>query len=333
MTTASPKNKAKPERFDYEQLEHGGVIGTIWRTTHDNEEDWHEDRKTSCGGSDAATLMGCNHFKSGTLLNMYLAKCSRLPPLEQTEYMKWGHKLESVIAMAYSEEAEVSLEQPGEFTIFRNEATPWMHVTPDFLITGDPRGLGSLQIKNVGTHMAHHWADGIPLSVRVQMQAEMHSTGATWAACAHLVGGQAFSWSEDKRHQDLIDTLIEEGRLFMENVNSEDPEEPDAEERDLPILFQIYPTHKKGLDIAVPDDHQIWTHINGFRKADKEIKLIEGGLGYHKARIIQFIGDAERITLSDGSGFTLKSQIVKEHIVKEFTKRPLRQARKKAKKT
>ncbi len=61
----------------------------------------HENRATGIGGSDAAAVCGLNPYKSP--VDVYLEKVGAAAPVDETERMFWGNKLEDVVADVYSD--------------------------------------------------------------------------------------------------------------------------------------------------------------------------------------------------------------------------------------
>src|SRR6185437_1023395 len=67
-----------------------------------NHEEWLAARQSGIGSSEAATACGINPYD--TPLSLYLRKIGQGEPIEETAAMRWGSRLEPVIADAYSEE-------------------------------------------------------------------------------------------------------------------------------------------------------------------------------------------------------------------------------------
>lgn len=59
------------------------------------------DRRTTIGGYDAASILGCNPYKSAE--RMVMEKLGQIEPDESNEAMEWGLRLESAILDKYIE--------------------------------------------------------------------------------------------------------------------------------------------------------------------------------------------------------------------------------------
>ena len=69
-------------------------------------------RSTGLGGSDAAVACGVSRWK--TPYQLYLEKRGEVPPIEQTEPMRWGHLLEPLVRQEYSERTGRVVRLPSD---------------------------------------------------------------------------------------------------------------------------------------------------------------------------------------------------------------------------
>lgn len=286
-------------------------------TVHKTREEWLAARRNSIGASDTPTIMGESAYKGATLLKLYADKVGDLAPeKDQPESMEWGHRLEPMIALKFADVTGYKCDDPGEFTIFREPGTPFMHATPDTMIfdsTGEHLGKGVLQIKAPGAHFLSKWIEGPPLGVDIQIQAEMHSCGASWGAVAALIGGQSFRYKTLERNQPFIDELVKRCRAFWdEHIIPQVP--PEAEAGDLALLGRMFPDHKAGVTVECTDE--MMRHVTEFDIIAAELKREASALAYHEARLKKFMEHAETLLLEDGSAFTWKKTPRKGHVVK-----------------
>lgn len=291
----------------------------------ENREEWLIDRRTSIGASDTPIVMGQSPYKAATQLKLYTDK---LGPFEEDkerpEFMEWGHKLEPLIAQKLADVTGFDVVDPGDFAIFRNEATPFMHATPDRRLldpSGEHDGEGVGELKAPGSHFTKQWTEGPPLGVEIQIQAEMHSTGASWGAVAALIGGQTFKWKIIERNQPFIDELVKKCQEFWtDHVISKVP--PEAEAGDLALLGRMYPEQTKGLTVEC--DELMMRHVDEYDIIAAELKREAAALAYHEARIKKYMNVAEFLQLKDGSAFTWKNQPKKAYEVKASNPRVFR---------
>ncbi len=141
-------------------------------------------RKHFIGASEVPCILGISPF--GSKHSVWVSKCLDEPD-EQTDAMKAGNYLEPGIAQWYADETKRHVA--SWFGSMVHKDYPWMGATPDLCVNGERR---IVQIKFVGTFMAHHWEDGVPEYVEAQVQAEMEVCDAEWCDVAALIGGTDF---------------------------------------------------------------------------------------------------------------------------------------------
>ena len=283
---------------------------------------WLEDRKASVGGSEAATVMGCNRYE--TKLALYSRKRGEIPAVETTEAMRVGHHMESYLAARYFDETDRANHDVGAFMIQRRDDLPYMHATLDRMIDPcDGHDLpGVLQLKNVGHYMAKRWADGeIPDDVQVQIQHEMFVSKMEWGSVAALLSGNEFVWQDVDPHERFCAALANACKAFMNAVREGVP--PVATAGDGEVVRLLYPTTSKGKTIVLPDEAiELTEIINSWGLIIKgNIEMVAGA----KARLLQLIGDAETAEVPGGNGaWTCKTVKKKAYDVKASETRQLR---------
>src|SRR5262249_8549517 len=122
--------------------------------------------------------------------------------------------------------------------------------TPDFLIHGDPRGLGVLQAKTVAPHIYERdWQDGkrTPFWIELQTLVEMKLTGATFG----VVGGLrihafdlACAVNEVSRHPGAEKRITDAVKQFWADVAAGREPAPDYG-RDAELIKIIAPREVK----------------------------------------------------------------------------------------
>lgn len=120
-----------------------------------NTDEWLHGRKGGIGASEAAAILG--DTKWGTPLTVWQQK--RDPEVHDigTERMRWGHRMEDVIAEAVAEEfPELGTVLPSEGLLQCIEH-PHLLGTLDRLIDNPDHGLVPLEIKNVSAHQRKDW--------------------------------------------------------------------------------------------------------------------------------------------------------------------------------
>lgn len=284
-----------------------------------NRGEWLQARKGTIGASEVPTVMGINPWQ--TPLKLWMVMTEKVEPFAGNEATEIGHRMEPVIAACYEEETGRTVTDPGDFYIARNPDLPHMHATTDRGILASGHDVcGVLELKNVGPRMIHHWGDGAPLYVEVQLQAQLAVTKANWGSIAAMLGGSHFIWQDFEADERFIAHMIGMCEAFMEMVKADMPPEPTADDAEAVRL--LAPQHVEGKTIKLDAEA---LHIEDIITAnDRLIKDLKVDADTARNRLKLLFGDAEIAILPDGSKWSYKRQVTKEHTVREFEKRVLR---------
>ena len=269
------------------------------------ESQWLADRGGGIGASEAAAVLGVSPWK--TPYALWAEKAGLIEPdnISENEWIKWGHRLEGVIAEAYAEESGRSVARWPQFTVQRHPEHEWMFCTPDAFQVDDSRGQGVCQIKTAGTFLASEWEEEPPVQYQVQVQHELAVTGMAWGTLVVLIGGQRLLWFDIDRNENFIATLIDAEREFWRRVIEQDPPPVDGSDATVDALKKLYPTDN-GDAIALPPEAIAWdarlVEVKQSQKdLDRERNLLEN-------RIKETLKDATAGVLPDGTAYTYKSQ-------------------------
>jgi len=159
-----------------------------------SREEWLELRKRDVTASTVGALFGVHPWQ--TIASLHAEKCGlELPsPDPESSVIRRGNALEAVVAQ------EVAKQRP-EWRIRKNDfylrdAHARIGATADFWIDGDPRGLGVLQTKTIGSYaFKKYWAGDYgedptaPLWVILQNATEVMLADAAFGAIGVLVIG------------------------------------------------------------------------------------------------------------------------------------------------
>jgi putative phage-type endonuclease len=272
--------------------------------SQDDINGWIEAHKLGIGASQIAAVLGEHRF--GSRLRVWAEKVGRLEPadLSNNESVHWGLTLEPLVATEYQKRTKRSISRAG--TLLQSTTYDWAICTPDYwLMDGDGGWVVPLQIKTTSAFRLKDWADGPPIETWWQVQHEMFVTGAPWASCGVLVGGNRFMWADVKRDQTAIDRIIVEGAAFWEQVKNKTYPDPDANASD--VIVELFQSAAEGEELALPPEAIEWDSDLSLMKIerialDERIKELENNLKL-------CIGPAERGVLLDGSGaYTYKNQ-------------------------
>lgn len=187
-------------------------------SVRDAEKDhgkWLAVRSSGIGGSDAATIMGLNPYKSAYQLWMEKTGQAEPPDLSGNQYIYWGSKNEANIAEWF---AEVTGKKVRKLGTLRNRSHPFMLANVDREIMGEEAGL---EIKTAGVSQYKYWKDDeVPDAYYCQCLHYMAVTGAEAWYIAVLIGGNEAKWKKIDRNEDDIRALIEAEEAFWDKVKS-----------------------------------------------------------------------------------------------------------------
>ena len=162
--------------------------------------------------------------------------------------MKWGKKLETIIAQTYAEETGNEIQALPEGEVIERDG--WRGGTPDRLVLNRPL---ILEVKTAGIRSAHHWGetgtDQIPEYYLPQVAWYLslfpHIEGADVAV---LIGGNDFRIYHVKRNPSFEKRLIEIGnRFWRDHVLADVPPQIDGTESSARYLAETYPKHTTDL--------------------------------------------------------------------------------------
>lgn len=180
---------------------------------------WEQERRGSVGASEVAAVMGMSSY-GVTPLDVYKHKHGvdrHFDPL-----LAWiGHQSEPIIEAWVHEFSGVDVNlQPGFMA--RSVEHPYLHASFDRVSAGP---FLTWQFKTAHHYTGHHWDEGIPTDIRVQVQSEMAVAGTSRAAVVVWIGGREFRLFWEPRDDRFIDEhLIPTVREFWDtNVRAQVP--------------------------------------------------------------------------------------------------------------
>lgn len=185
--------------------------------------EWHADRRTTIGASDAPIITGDAPW--GDLLTLYAVKAGIIdaPEIDAPQVV-WGLKLEDVVAEWFSETTGKKLRRDNSRP--RHPDHPWMATSLDRRVVGE-KALVEIKTARFATDEWGQQGTGeIPAHYIVQCQHEMAVTGAEQCYVAVLFGGSDPRLYIVERDEELIGSLIALESEFMDCVRNGTP--PDA---------------------------------------------------------------------------------------------------------
>lgn len=183
-------------------------------------QEWLQDRLTGIGGSDVATILGLNKWKSP--YQLWLEKTGQIElSHEESEAAYFGTQLEEFVAKEFERQSGKKVRRRNQ--VFEHPLHPFLRANIDREVVGEK---AILECKTASAYLLKEWSgDEIPMSYICQVQHYMNVLNREFAYIAVLIGGQKFVWKKIERDQELIDIITERLVEFWE-INVCQGEEP-----------------------------------------------------------------------------------------------------------
>jgi putative phage-type endonuclease len=211
-------------------------------------------RLTGLGGSDAAVALGVSPWR--TPLELYLEKRGEIPPIDETEPMRWGKLLEPVIRQRYSDMTGRTVRVP-----------PFMRHPKHEFITAHPDGItDDMRLFEAKTaRSADGWgeqgSDQIPQYYLLQVQHYMLVTATPVSDVAVLIGGSDFRTYEVPADVELQEMIVEGEAAFWRRVQEGNPPEPDfGAPTAISLIRRMYPG-TNGQTMSATSLHSAWRTV------------------------------------------------------------------------
>jgi putative phage-type endonuclease len=194
----------------------------------EDEGIWLDERHKVLTSTEVSALYGLSPYK--TKFELFHEKLNPVERLEQTEYMKWGNRLESVIAEAVAETEGLKIEKANVFIVDRKER---IGSSFDYFID-DGR---ILEIKNVRDVVFHRsWCDkngeiAPPMHIMLQVQFQMMLKGVSEGLVGALVGGNTLKVIRVAADSKVQESMRRKAKEFWDAVDNNTPPQMTEEEQ------------------------------------------------------------------------------------------------------
>lgn len=265
-------------------------------------------RASGIGGSDVATLLGVNPYK--TRLDLYLEKRGEIAPKPDNSLTKAGRAMEEVIAAMVAEREGVKLRRVNRTLRHPKHDFLIAHVDRDFV--GQEKGL---EIKNVSPRMAPLWgrdgeADAVAEYYIPQPHHYMLVMGYPAFDVAAYFGGDDLRVYPMERDPEMDDLIIETAHEFWtKHVLAGVPPEPEFAHPTTAGLFKrIYPG-TNGETIEADEMIRAWAKVaqDAAEKAAEYSKAAEAA----KNHLLAYMGDAAILKL-DGDRIFRRREVTRK---------------------
>jgi predicted phage-related endonuclease len=298
---------------------------TIERIEITSREQWLALRKPDVTASVVASLFGCHPYVSA--LKLYLAHSGVEFDEADNRVFRRGRLMEPTVALAVSEERpDWRIEKCDSY--YRDPDLR-LGATPDFLIHGDPRGLGVLQTKTAAPYIYQRdWEGGatVPFWVQLQVLTEAMLTDAAFGVVAVLeinAFDLALSIIEVPRHPAAEQRIRDAVAKFWDDVAAGREPAPDYG-KDAELLKMIAPREVADKSIDLSGDNELPALL------DQRAEIMTAMKGYEARKdeietMLKFkMRDAESVVGLPDWNITWKTTHRAEYIMKAKDIRTLR---------
>lgn len=253
-------------------------------------EQWETDRQArkTIGGSDAGAILGLNPYKSA--YSLWAEKSGKLTPedISSKESVRLGNDLEQYVADRWMEATGKKLRKDNN--ILFNESYPFAHANIDRAVIGETDA--GFEAKTTSSYdiLEMCRSGQYPDSWYCQVTHYMMVTGAQRWYLGVLVFGHGFYHFTIERNEEEIAALATAEADFFQKVLDDTPPSVDGSEATMDTLKALYPdSDGETVDLSAYE-----TDLLSMTEIDKQIKELEQTRDSCKARIMEFMGSAEK---------------------------------------
>jgi putative phage-type endonuclease len=274
-----------------------------------------EVRKSGLGGSDAAAAVGLNRYKSP--MQLYLEKIGEKEPIEQTNRMYFGNRLESFVAEEFENKTGKVCEIEEKTLVHPNFS--WMLANVDRRIK-DENAILECKVTKHPLGWGEEFTDQIPTEYLLQVAHYAIVCDVEKVYIAAFIGLDDFKIYQYARNTELeTKLLLKEEKFWNEHVVKRIPPSPHSFSDS---LAQFNKELQGKTVIATEEVEQSFRSLLEVKKELEELKKKEDEA---KTIIGSFMGNAEILYTAAGKIMaTWKTQNKKSYTVKESSSRVLR---------
>ena len=298
----------------------------VHETKDMSKEQWLEARKCGIGGSDVASILGLNPYKSS--VSVYIEKvdyihgvsmsdkningCKKDSSNEEVNYrMELGNKLEDFVANEFS--LKTGLKVRNVNGILKNDKYPFAIANIDRAVVGEK---AFLECKVTNSYSKKVWQMGVPIHYQIQVNHYMAVTGATHCYVAALIGNEELIIHRIDRDEEIIDEIMKLEAMFWDKciLGGEIPA-PDGS-LDYSIVLQGLYKDSKDEELILFEQEKLLDRYDEITAIYKEIEVERKKIEQYiqvqmKEYEVGFIGD-RRITWKKQSRNTIDTKKLKK---------------------
>lgn len=247
---------------------------------------WLEARRAGIGGSDALAALGLSPYSSR--YSVWADKRGLLPEKDDSEAMKWGRRLEPIVAEVFSEETGIGTRVCG---LMRHAERGWQLASVDRL-TDDG---AVLEVKTTSSYRASDWDDDqIADAAEAQLQHYLAVTGLEHGYAAALIGGQKLEIRHVQRDERLIRLMVEAEAELWHLVEAGTPPALDGSQATADALAHLYPWAQEDLEVELSDEAM--DALRRYQRIGRQLHELKNERDQAKNVVCAELGDAIRGT-------------------------------------
>lgn len=249
-----------------------------------NREEWKALRQKYIGGSDAASVVGMNPFRSAYAL--WAEKTGLLPGFEGNLATEVGSYLEEFVAKKFEAETGKKVRRCNMSLL--NDAYPFAIANIDREIVGEDAGL---EIKTTDSLNLKKFRGGeYPANYYVQCVHYLAVTGKQRWYLAVLIGNREFKWFTIDRDEDEIKALMDAERDFWNHVERKIPPAADGSKSTTTTIGTLHPV-SNGQTIQIGGFESDLLRYSALKKQIGELDTQKTEI---ENRIKSYMGDAAK---------------------------------------
>lgn len=250
-----------------------------------NEQEWHELRSKGIGGSDVASVLGLNKYKSAFELWSEKTGLVQQEDLSHRIPILIGNELEDLVARIFTTETGLKVRKDNK--TYKHKDYPFLLANIDRHILGQK---AILECKTTSVYNADEWKDDeIPAGYLLQVQHYLDVLDYDTAYIAVIIGNHDFKFKKVERDDELIQQVRTKLIDFWENnVLKNIPPEIDGTPTSTKFLSQYY------TDLAEDSVELSYEYINAcelIQEYKTLIKEMQTRLKEQENKVKKFIGD------------------------------------------
>lgn len=249
--------------------------------------------RSGIGSTVISAIVGLNPYK--TKFDAWLDLKGNAPAQEQSDLMKWGLRMEPVIASAYADETGNVIVKPQG--VYQHPKFGFMTGSPDYFLRDKPEGIDAKNIRFKTEEWGEEGSDKVPAQYLIQAQWFMTLFKAQAWSIPALFGGSKLEIFRIEQNDRLEASLLEAAEEFWNRyiIGSEEPtieDSPKVRE----WIKSKYPRNIKPLRQATPEEAILAIEFNS---AKERLKAVKETVDSFETKLESAIGQDDGIELAN----------------------------------